>query len=82
MYTLIGIGTVAVVFLVLGLVALIRCDRADIPETVRALSRLLGHPDNPASLPEHRPQRVTEEAEGTGLDGLTPKQQSWPPNKS
>ncbi len=34
MFTLIGIGIVAFVFLVLGLVALIRCDQAAIPETV------------------------------------------------
>jgi hypothetical protein len=44
-FTLMGIGmtAMAVVFLVLGLVALIRCDRAAIPETVRALSSWLGH---------------------------------------
>ena len=45
MFTLIGIGMVAMafVFLVLGLVALIRCDQAAIPDTVRALSAWLGH---------------------------------------
>lgn len=33
-----GIGLVAAVFLVLGLVALIRCRREDIPSIVRALA--------------------------------------------
>ncbi len=33
-----GVGLVAVVFLVLGLVALIRCRREDIPVIVRALA--------------------------------------------
>ena len=33
-----GVGLVAAVFLVLGLVALIRCRREDIPSIVRALA--------------------------------------------
>jgi hypothetical protein len=41
----VGLGAVvvAVVVLVLGLVALIRCDRKDIAEIVRAFSSWWGH---------------------------------------
>jgi hypothetical protein len=44
----IGIGALALaaVILVLGLVALIRCDRSAIPDVLRALSRFIGHPDH------------------------------------
>jgi hypothetical protein len=37
-----GVGLVAVVILVLGLVALIRCRREDIPAIVRALASWWG----------------------------------------
>ena len=66
MFTLVGIGMVAtaVVFLVLGLVALIRCARAAIPETVRALSSWLSHPDAPTSLRAGHPRDNLGVAEG------------------
>lgn len=56
MFTLIEIGTVAmaIVFLVLGLVALLRCDRAAIPDTVRALSSWLRYSYGPISWPTDR----------------------------
>jgi hypothetical protein len=35
------------VVLILGLVALLRAEKKDIPDVVRALSRWFGHPDPP-----------------------------------
>ena len=56
MFTLIGVGMVAmaIAFMVLGLVALLRCDRAAIPETVRALSSWLRYSYSPISSPTGR----------------------------
>jgi hypothetical protein len=59
-FTFIGIGMVAMatVFLVLGLVTLLRCDRDAIPETVRALSFWLRH-SYPTSWPTDYGHRAT-----------------------
>jgi hypothetical protein len=51
--TLIGIAIVAAVFLILGLVALIRCDKAAIPQIVRYLSPF-NHPDLQVPTPPVR----------------------------
>jgi len=50
------LGLIAVVVLILGLVALLRCNKKDIPAVVRALMRI-GPPDDdkgndPPSLPK------------------------------
>jgi hypothetical protein len=55
MNMLIGIGVVAAVFLILGLVALIRCDPDAIPDVLRALSRFVGHPDHQVPKPPALP---------------------------
>lgn len=68
-FTLVVIAILAMtfVFLVLGLVALIRCDQAAIPETIRALSSWLGHGTRPVPLPPGHghsvPPSVDEEIE-------------------
>lgn len=45
-----------VVLLVFGVIALRRCDPEKIPETLRALSRFVGHPDHSLG-PVRRPAR-------------------------
>lgn len=44
-----------VVILVFGVIALRRCDPEHIPETLRALSRFVGHPDHQAPKPLEQP---------------------------
>lgn len=53
MYWLTGIGLLALAggIVVLGVVALLRADRSDIPDVLRALSRFVGHPDHPWPRP-------------------------------
>jgi hypothetical protein len=65
--TLIGIGVVAAALLILGLVALIRCDRAAIPDVLRALSRFVGHPDHqPPRSPVRQARGRRQLGAGTG----------------
>ena len=73
MFTLVEIGMIATafVFLVLGLVALVRCDRAAIPETVRALSSWLGHRPLIPPLVEH-PRSQPAGDEGAQLPSPAP----------
>src|ERR1700729_3388331 len=44
---IVGIIADAVIVLVLGRMALNKCEPEDVPETVRAVSRFAGHPDPP-----------------------------------
>jgi hypothetical protein len=46
--TIVGLALTGVI-LILGLVAILRCDRADIADVLRALSRFVGHPDHQVS---------------------------------
>ena len=57
MFSLAGIGLIAfaVVVLVLGAVALIRCERSAILDVLRALSRFVGHPDHQGPAPPDQP---------------------------
>jgi hypothetical protein len=52
----VALSDLVIVLLVLGVIALRRCAPEDIPDTLRALSRFVGHPDH--QLPgAHRERR-------------------------
>jgi hypothetical protein len=54
----IGLVALAVAILVIGVIAVLRCDPADIADVLRALSRFVGHPDHrPSGPPVQRPAR-------------------------
>jgi hypothetical protein len=62
LFSLAGIGILAfaTVMLVIGAVALIRCDRSAIPDVLRALSRFVGHPDHQVSAQPDQPGTPAE----------------------
>ena len=47
----IGLTELAGVVLVLGVISLRNCEPEDIPDTLRALARFVGHPDPPVQRP-------------------------------
>ena len=72
MDTLIGIGILAAVILVLGVIAILRCDPADIADVLRALSRFVGHPDH---QPPARPVRPAARRRRLGAGTSPPRRQ-------
>jgi hypothetical protein len=59
----VGIIADAVIVLVLGRIALDKCEPEDVPETVRAVSRFFGHPDPPVQRVVRRRRQL---GPGTG----------------
>jgi len=62
----IGLIALAGVILVLGVIALLRCDPADIADVLRALSRFVGHPDHLVHGPVRSARKRRRLGPGTG----------------